>query len=70
MLQQLTDPRPNSWIVIIHLSNSSDMSQLTSNKTLQQFGTITSGSQGSILTVVRWPQASKNTNGPLKCLSG
>ena len=26
--------------------------------------------QGSILTVVRWPQASKNTNRPLKCLSG
>ena len=26
-------------------------------------------SQGSILTVVPWAQASKNTNGPLKCLS-
>ena len=26
--------------------------------------------QGSILMVVCWPQASKNTNRPLKCLSG
>ena len=25
---------------------------------------------GLILMVVPWPQASKNTNGPLKCLSG